>query len=64
MTAANWFKDAGYATAHIGKRHLGNPNLPETALTSLGFDLDVLPPGHNHRKSCRECFVSDSAGFL
>lgn len=44
-TAANWFKDAGYATAHIGKWHLGNPKLPQFTATARGFDDDLLFPG-------------------
>lgn len=46
-TAANWLKDAGYATAHMGKWHLGNPKLPEYTANSRGFDLDVMMPGQN-----------------
>ncbi len=46
-TAADWFKSAGYATAHIGKWHLGNPNLPQFAPTARGFDHSVWSPGQN-----------------
>lgn len=46
-TAANWFKEAGYTTAHIGKWHIGNPNLPEFSANGRGFDLDVMMPGQN-----------------
>ncbi len=46
-TSANWFKDAGYATAHIGKWHLGNPTLPKFAPNARGFDLDLIHPGQN-----------------
>jgi len=46
-TMADWFKEAGYATAHIGKRHLGNPKLPQYTATARGFDVDVLSPGQN-----------------
>ncbi len=38
LTLAEAFRDAGYATAHIGKWHLGGPgHLP----TDQGFDLNV-----------------------
>ena len=46
-TMANWFKDAGYATAHIGKWHLGNPKLPQYTATARGFDFDLWAPGMN-----------------
>ena len=46
-TAADWFKAAGYNTAHIGKWHLGNPNLPKFNVIARGFDLSVLMPGQN-----------------
>jgi len=46
-TTANWFKDAGYATAHIGKWHLGNPKLPQYTATARGFDFDLWAPGMN-----------------
>ena len=46
-TMANWFREAGYTTAHIGKWHVGNPKLPEFAPNGRGFDLDVLMPGQN-----------------
>lgn len=46
-TAADWFKEAGYATAHVGKWHLGNPKLPQFTATSRGFDDSVLSPGQN-----------------
>jgi arylsulfatase A-like enzyme len=49
--AAQWFKDAGYATGHVGKWHLGNPKMPEFAPKARGFDESVwfggqrkLPP--------------------
>lgn len=44
-TAADWFKEAGYSTAHVGKWHLGNPKLPQFTATARGFDDDVLFPG-------------------
>lgn len=46
-TMANWFQDAGYATAHIGKWHLGNPKLPQYTATARGFDVDLWAPGMN-----------------
>jgi arylsulfatase A-like enzyme len=46
-TTANWLKDAGYATAHIGKWHLGNPKLPQYTATARGFDFDLWAPGMN-----------------
>jgi len=46
-TAADWFKGAGYATAHIGKWHLGNPNLPQFSAQARGFADSVWSPGQN-----------------
>ncbi len=44
-TAADWMKQAGYATGHIGKWHLGNPKMPEYNPTARGFDESVWFPG-------------------
>ena len=44
-TAANWMKEAGYVTGHIGKWHLGNPKMPQYAPTARGFDESVWFPG-------------------
>jgi arylsulfatase A-like enzyme len=46
-TIADWFKEAGYATGHIGKWHLGNPKLAEYTPTARGFTESVLSPGQN-----------------
>jgi arylsulfatase A-like enzyme len=46
-TAAYWFKQAGYSTAHIGKWHLGNPKLPQYTATARGFAEDLWFPGMN-----------------
>ncbi len=46
-TSANWYKDAGFATAHIGKWHLGNPSVAEFSPNARGFDLDLIHPGQN-----------------
>ena len=49
--AAQWFKENGYATGHVGKWHLGNPNIPEFHHNARGFAESVwfggqkkLPP--------------------
>jgi arylsulfatase A-like enzyme len=44
-TAADWMKQAGYVTGHIGKWHLGNPKLPHYSPTARGFDESVWFPG-------------------
>jgi hypothetical protein len=44
-TAADRFKAAGYLTGHIGKWHLGNPNLPVYSPASRGFVESAWFPG-------------------
>ncbi len=44
-TFANWMKEVGYVTGHIGKWHLGNPNMPQYTPTARGFDESVWFPG-------------------
>jgi arylsulfatase A-like enzyme len=44
-TAADWMKQAGYVTGHIGKWHLGNPKLPQYSPAARGFDESVWFPG-------------------
>lgn len=46
-TAADWFKEAGYTTAHIGKWHIGDAIRGPSAPTSRGFDESVMSPGQN-----------------
>ena len=43
--AAQWFKDAGYVTGHIGKWHLGNPQMAEFHPHARGFKEDLWFPG-------------------
>ena len=43
--ASQWLKEAGYATGHIGKWHLGNPKMLEFSPNARGFDEDVWFPG-------------------
>ena len=42
---AQWFKDAGYVTGHIGKWHLGNPQMAEFHPHARGFKEDIWFPG-------------------
>nr|MDQ3622988.1 sulfatase-like hydrolase/transferase [Verrucomicrobiota bacterium] len=44
-TAAQWFKEAGYVTGHIGKWHLGNPSFPHYTPNARGFDESFHFPG-------------------
>jgi arylsulfatase A-like enzyme len=46
-TAGDWFKEAGYTTAHIGKWHIGDAIRGPSAPNSRGFDDSVLSPGQN-----------------
>ena len=44
-TMAQWFKDAGYTTGHIGKWHLGNALTPQFSPATRGFMESVWFPG-------------------
>jgi len=44
-TFADWMKEAGYVTGHIGKWHLGNPKLPQYSPRARGFAESVWFPG-------------------
>ena len=46
-TFADWLKNAGYTTGHIGKWHLGNPKLPQFTPTARGFTESIWFPGQN-----------------
>ena len=44
-TMANYFRDAGYATGHVGKWHLGNSHLPGYGAQDRGFTESIWYPG-------------------
>jgi len=44
-TAAGWLREAGYATGHVGKWHLGSPRAPEFSPQARGFEESVWFPG-------------------
>lgn len=46
-TAAKWFQEAGYATGHIGKWHLGSMRNPDFRPENRGFDESVWFPGQD-----------------
>jgi arylsulfatase A-like enzyme len=46
-TAADWFKAAGYSTAHIGKWHIGDAIRGPSAPVSRGFIDSIMSPGQN-----------------
>ena len=43
--APQYFKEAGYATGHVGKWHLGNSKIPEFSPKARGFQESVWFPG-------------------
>jgi len=43
--APQYFREAGYATGHIGKWHLGNSKMPEYSPNARGFAESVWFPG-------------------
>lgn len=46
-TAGDWFKAAGYTTAHIGKWHIGDAIRGASSPNARGFDDSVMSPGQN-----------------
>lgn len=43
--APQYFREAGYATGHVGKWHLGNPKTPEFSPKARGFEESIWFPG-------------------
>ena len=54
-TAAQWFKEAGYVTGHIGKWHLGNPKVLEFNPLTRGFAETVWFPGQKKLPPLQFC---------
>ena len=54
ITIAESLKENGYATAHIGKYHVGGHDGPETLPENTGFDVNIggFSQGH-HRFALR-----------
>src|SRR5262249_22446121 len=69
--APYYFQQAGYVTGHIGKWHLGNPNVEELVPRARGFQESVWFPGrkklrplkyfrHGKRGTTNERYVDEA----
>jgi arylsulfatase A-like enzyme len=79
-TAAQWLKESGYATGHVGKWHLGNPSFNHYTPNARGFaesfhfaGAKKLPPLlYNHNREpgkaadryVDEAMAREAAGFI
>jgi arylsulfatase A-like enzyme len=52
ITIAEALKQNGYATAHIGKYHVGGHNGPATMPENVGFDINIGGHAQGHQPSC------------
>ena len=52
ITLAEALKQNGYATAHIGKYHVGDHDGPETLPENVGFDINVGGCSAGHQSTC------------
>ena len=52
ITIAEALKMNGYATAHIGKYHVGGHNGQETMPENVGFDINIGGHAQGHQPSC------------
>ncbi len=52
ITVAEALKKNGYATAHIGKYHVGGHIGPETLPENVGFDINIGGCSQGHQPTC------------
>ena len=52
VTIAEALKENGYATAHIGKYHVGGHDGPETLPENSGFDVNIGGFSQGHQPTC------------
>jgi len=52
ITVAEALKRNGYATAHIGKYHVGGHGTEETMPENVGFDINIGGCRDGHQKTC------------
>ncbi len=52
ITIAEALKKNGYATAHIGKYHVGGHSGPETLPENVGFDINIGGFQQGHQPTC------------
>ena len=59
ITIAEALKKNGYATAHIGKYHVGGHRGKETMPENVGFDINIGGHAQGHQPSC---FANNKSG--
>ena len=59
ITIGEAMKQNGYATAHIGKYHVGGHRGPETLPENCGFDINIGGCSQGHQATC---FASEKDG--
>ena len=52
ITVAEALRNNGYATAHIGKYHVGNHESPKTLPENVGFDINIGGCEQGHQTTC------------
>jgi arylsulfatase A-like enzyme len=63
VTLAEALKKNGYATAHIGKYHVGGHSGPETMPQKQGFDINLGGHQQGHQPTCFATKLKDGWGF-
>lgn len=63
VTIAEALKENGYATAHIGKYHVGGHSGPETMPEKVGFDINLGGHQQGHQPTCFASKTKEGFGF-
>ncbi len=63
VTVAEALRENGYATAHIGKYHVGGHNGPETMPENAGFDINIGGYSQGNQATCFASRIDGSWKF-